>query len=105
MARQALKVQLEVEYVSIPKDRVGPWRAGISLLLQLLKEELAICMAEVSHEAVVGAIRDDHRTGTSLFPLADIAQRKRTSTAGSIHAWVIGNDGSVHRMALADWRV
>jgi len=40
-------VKLKVEYVPIPKDRIGAWRAGVSLLLQLLRKEREIYEAEV----------------------------------------------------------
>jgi len=42
-------VVLKVEYVLVPEDRIEDWRAGISLLLQLLKEERKVYEAEVSH--------------------------------------------------------
>jgi hypothetical protein len=40
MARKAreFSMTLRVEYVPIPADRVGAWRAGILLLLQLMRE-------------------------------------------------------------------
>jgi len=40
-------VVLKVEYVLIPEDRIEDWRAGISLLLQLLKEERKVYETEV----------------------------------------------------------
>lgn len=99
MAKRAkLEVKLSVEYIPMPKEHVEAWRAGVFLLLQFMKE--------ASRESVgVGLSRDERRTGNALFPLAHITEGKRTSTAGGLYAWVIGHDGSAHRMALADWRV
>ena len=41
MARRAQEflVELQVEYVPIPQDRSGAWRANLLLLLNLLYEE------------------------------------------------------------------
>ena len=107
MAKRAkLEMKFDVEYVPVPEDRLGAWRAGLSLLLQLFQEERRIYKAEVVHEFVrAGFVGDDHRVRTSLFPVANVAQGKKASKTGGLHAWVIGHDGSVHRMALAEWRV
>ena len=106
MARpvRSMSIQFKVEYVPVPKDRIGSWRASLLLLLDLLREEKSLYEAEVRNDAV-SFIRDDHRIGTALFPLANVVARKEAAKARGIHAWVIGHDGSVHRMALADWRV
>lgn len=36
--RSAKTTVLKVEYIPIPADRVAAWRAGMLLLLQLLRE-------------------------------------------------------------------
>ena len=98
MKKRAVEVVLHVEYIPLPVEREASWRAGLSLLLQFM---------EIGRNESLGAGRDgnDLRIGNALFPLANIAQRKRTAKTGGLHAWVIGHGGSVHRMALADWRV
>jgi hypothetical protein len=42
-------VELNIEYVPIPKAEVTAWRAGFSLLLQLLRTERKMYKTEVSH--------------------------------------------------------
>lgn len=51
MARPATDfiVRLNVEYVPILKGRVGGWRAGVYLLLQLLRAERKMYEVEVRH--------------------------------------------------------
>jgi len=38
-----LVVELNVEFVPISQGEIMSWRAGVSLLLQLLKEEKMLC--------------------------------------------------------------
>lgn len=45
-AARSLSVDLKVITARISKDLMGSWRAGISLLLQLLRDERAISAAE-----------------------------------------------------------
>ena len=103
MARKVreFQVDLKVEYVTIPADRVGAWRACLLLLLDLLYEERAIFKAEVLNE-VVDIDRDGHDGGslTALFSLEDVASRKKVAKTRSIYAWFIGHDGSAYRMAM-----
>ena len=101
MARKArvFQVDLKVEYVPIPADRVGAWRACLLLLLDLLYEERAIFKAEVAN----GNKRSDcDRNGDgvrpALFPLADVA-RQRAAKTGRLHAWYVGHDGSAQLVA------
>lgn len=104
MARlvRSMSMKFKVEYVPVSKDRVGAWHASLLLLLDLLREEKRLYKAEVRNDAV-SFIRDDHRVGSALFPLANVVARKEASKVGGLFAWVIGHDGSAHCMALADW--
>ena len=103
MARKArvFQVDLKVEYVPIPADRVGSWRASLLLLLDLLYEERAIFKAEVLNE-VVDIDRDGHDDGSlaTLFSLEDVVARTKVATTRSVYAWFIGHDGSAYRMAM-----
>lgn len=103
MARpvQAFPVNLTVKYFPAPKDRVGAWRAGILLLLDVLHDEKKL-VAEEAHGSwnFVGS-RDAERGVAALFSLEVIAQRQKASTPGSVLAWFIGHDGSAQRMAMA----
>lgn len=58
MARPAknLPVILEVEYVPIPEEKIGAWRMGISLLLELLYEERNILLEEKRAMEVINKI-------------------------------------------------
>lgn len=104
--RAKLEIELKVEFVQVPEDKVGTWRAGISLLLQLLYEERGIYGTEIADESVdIDRVGDVGRSIPALFSLADVAKGKRATKVGSLYAWVIGHDGAAHRMALADWRV
>ena len=104
MARPAVDLQFafHVEFIEIPKAEEAQFDAGIFLLLQWLESARSL---EVAHEPVdIGCHRDAGGVRASFFPVAHPAQGKRTSPAGGLHAWVIGHDGSVQRMALVDWR-
>lgn len=106
MSRQAsrLDAQFGVKFIPLPEDKREAWRTSLLLLVNWIVEDL-IANPEVGNGLVdVDPVRDDHRVGTSLFSLAHPTQRKRTTQIGCIYAWVIGHDGSAHRMALADWR-
>ena len=107
MPRQTSKldVQLKVEYVPLSEERREAWCASLLLLVNWIVEDL-IANPEISDEPVdIDPVRDARGIWTSLFSLEDPTARKETSKTSSIYAWVIGHDGSAHRMALADWRV
>ena len=103
MARKVrvFQVNLKVEYVPIPADRVGAWRASLLLLLDLLREERVVFQAEVANE-VVDIDRDGHDGGrlAALFSLEDVVARKKAAKTRSIYAWFVGHDGSAYRMAM-----
>ncbi len=111
--RAKLDIELNVEYVPVPEERMGAWRAGISLLLQMFYEEREFCKPAVVNrvwedgDERVDLDRDRNAGGgvAALLSLAHAATRTRTAKTLCVHAWVIGHDGSVHRMALADWSV
>lgn len=76
MARPVTECQyaLIIEYVPIPKNRVKAWRAGIRLLLQLLKAERDALEAEGIHDGLdidhpdnnrVRFVVDGHAPGAS----------------------------------------
>lgn len=102
MARKAQEfpVTLKVEYVPIPADRVGAWRASLLLLLELLREEREIYKAEVENEHKgFDCDRDGSGVHTALFPMEDVAARKRAAAAHGVHAWFVGHDGSAQLVA------
>lgn len=45
-----LNIELKVEYVQVPEERLGDWHAGISQLLQLLYAERQYYEIEVADE-------------------------------------------------------
>jgi hypothetical protein len=47
---KGIPVKLDVKYVPLPTERVGAWRAGMILLLQLLREK---CVSEISNQVHV----------------------------------------------------
>lgn len=107
MARPVMNfcVDLKIEYVAISKDELPAWRAGLLLLLDLLKEEKEIRAREVRAEAgneIVGVDRDSKSIGgiAPLFPLAQIASRKRTAAPGSVHAGSAGHDDPIERLVV-----
>ncbi len=103
MARQAqeLQVVLKVEYIPIPAERVGAWRAGVLLLLQLIRERRDLRAAEEQNERV-----DSDRNGNAgrvraaLLSLAAGAARQRSAEGSGIYAWYVGHNGSAYRVAL-----
>jgi hypothetical protein len=101
MARKAqlFSVTLKVEYVPIPADRVGAWRASLLLLLDLLYEEREFYKAEIANEHK-RSDRDRNSNGVrpALFPVEDVA-RQRAAKTGCLHAWFVGHDGSAQLVA------
>jgi len=103
------EMKFDVEYVSIPEDRFGAWRAGFSLLLQLLKETRKLWEAEFFPAEVEDGFIDVVDAGdldgsvAALFSLAYVTEGEEVASIGGLRAWVVGHDGSVFRMALADW--
>lgn len=107
MARQAnnFQMQFKVEFKRISEDEVPAWRAGLLLLLQILREEKRLLASEDGDGSVdVDSNSNDGGVRVALFPLEDALERKRVAQARSIHAWFIGHDGSVYRVALVSRR-
>lgn len=105
MAKRAdLKVEFKVVYVPLPPHMEEARRASLLLLLQWIKEDLILHPEEESNEVVDGD-SNGHDGGVrpALFPVAGVAQRKRTAKAGRVHAWIIGNDGSAYRVVMGSW--
>jgi len=104
--RVELVTEFKVVYIPLPPERAAARRTGLLLLMQWIKEDLSLNPeGKVSNE-VMDANRDgdDGRVRDALFPLENVAERKRTPASRGIYAWVIGHDGSAHRMALGAWR-
>ncbi len=77
MARRTaqLKVELKVEYIQVPEDRLGDWHAGISQLLQLLYEERNIYETVVPNERMdIDCISHNHRSIPALLSLDEVTQ-------------------------------
>lgn len=72
MGRKATKLEFGfvVEFVPVPVER-----AGILLLLEILKSEEPINVAELAYERMgVDRGGDDHRGVPALFPMDEVVQ-------------------------------
>lgn len=104
MEKRDQDVLLQVEYVPLPVGREVSWRAGISLLLQVLKSVVWFLYPEAEDEFMgIDADGDLDGSVAALFSLAYVTEGEEVASIGGLYAWVVGHDGSVHRMALADW--
>ena len=75
MARRASEfvVDFEVVYVDMPEGHIEAWRAGVSLLLQLLDDEEDFLEA---NDGIVDADRvgDDGGVGIALLPVEALVE-------------------------------
>lgn len=107
MARpvRSISILLTVEYVPVPEDRIGVWRGSLLLLVDLLREEKRLFLrSEVEDGTVdIGDPGDVDGGVAALFSLAFVTEGEEVASVGGLYAWVVGHDGSVHCMAMADW--
>lgn len=98
MARKPAKLEFGfvVDFVPVPAER-----AGLLLLLEILKSEEPIDIAEVDYERVgVDSLGDDQRRVVALFSLEEAVEGQRTSANSSVRAWHIGFDGPVQSLVV-----
>jgi hypothetical protein len=103
--RVELEADFKTEYIPLPLEMADIRRASLLLLLDWIMEDFLSNPnsegSEVDDEDMVSdRVGDDRGVRTALFPMAGIAERKKTPKARGIYAWFIGHDGSVHRMAM-----
>ncbi len=76
MARRAseLVIDLEVVYVDMPEEHIEAWRAGVSLLLQLLDDDEK--NLSEANDGIVDADRvgDDGGTRVALLPVEAVVE-------------------------------
>lgn len=90
-----MQVHLEVKYVPCPPEHVEACHAGLLLLTQLFDKARKVNdddTERLNHNHSLGG------NGIALFPVENANREGFTKTRG-IHAWVIGNHGSVQLMA------
>lgn len=78
MARKPtkLEVELQVEYIPMPVEHVPMWEAGLKLLLEILRNEEPIIIAETAYERMdIDSTGDAQRGIPALLPMDEIAQR------------------------------
>jgi hypothetical protein len=68
MIRQASQLEfvMDATFVPMPEEHVEAWRAGILLLLNILKDGDLICARGASSVEVHNAIMDDDRNGDAV---------------------------------------
>ena len=104
MARKAkhFPVHLEVKFIPVPPEREAAFRAGLLLLLQIIRADIEkdLKVQEVNNDDVKRLSCDGNYRGrtVALFPVADVDRERVTKTRG-VHAWVIGHHGSLQLMA------
>ena len=107
MARpvRSISIFLTVEYVPVPDDRIGVWRGSLLLLVNFVRDEKDLFLrSEVEDGTVdVGEPGDVDGGVAALFSLAFVTEGEEVASVGGLYAWVVGHDGSLHCMALADW--
>lgn len=99
MARKTMQVQVQVNFIGVSSEEdIRSLRAGLSLLLRWIKDAKN---AEAC-DGVMDVDRNSHadRIRAALLPLADVVQGQGTAAPGSVHAGLVGDDGSAHRLAL-----
>jgi hypothetical protein len=78
MAKRAgLTFDLEVRFVPIKEDEIGTWRAGLSLLLQIMKgDDLPVLRAQEVKDGPMDADHpgEDGGTWVALLPVEEAVE-------------------------------